>query len=210
MDVRFAGPQEPIDDLRVHVRTAVDDRPFPRPMSPSVFLSIVGQSVAWVTSTAIATCGSTRWQLVLAPRRPISSWTVEATDRAQGSGPAATARRKASRTTQRPILSSIATEAARPFRSGWYFSSKVAESPIRTTLSASALSWPRCRSRDPSSSERFSAPRRSADESVCGSSPRECRRRRSRLPPVSRSVASGPSHRSAARRCSRRHQCAAR
>ena len=88
----------------------------------------------------MATWGATAWALVRAPRSPISSCTVDATYKPQGRGPAATARRNASSTTHSPILSSIATEQARPFRSGWYFSSKVTQSPTRTTLSQSALS----------------------------------------------------------------------
>ena len=53
--------------------------PSPSAIEPRCRLSTVGQSVAWVTSTAMPTSGSTEKAAVLVPRSPISSCTVEAT-----------------------------------------------------------------------------------------------------------------------------------
>ena len=70
--------------------------PPPSLMSPSCVLSIVGQSVACVTSTATPTCGLTPYALVIAPRRPISSCTVETAYSATFRPPRFFARRSAS------------------------------------------------------------------------------------------------------------------
>ena len=123
--------------------------PPPRRRSPSWRLLIVGQSVAWVTSTAMPTSGSTPWALVRAPRRPISSHTVDTAYTATFGSFFAT-RRNASTTTHRPVVLSIFGALARPLRISWKPSSSVTGSPTRTTLFASSPSSA------PMSSQRFS------------------------------------------------------
>ena len=88
-------------------------------MSPSCVLSIVGQSVACVTSTATPTCGFTPYALVIAPRRPISSCTVETANTATFRPPRFFARRSASMHTHRPVLLSMPGELARSLRISW-------------------------------------------------------------------------------------------
>ena len=92
-----------------------------------------------VTSTATPTCGLTPKVLVWAPRRPISSCTVETAYRPQVSLPLWHARRRASMTTQQPALSSMAGETARLLRIVWKPSSTVMASPMRTAFAASSL-----------------------------------------------------------------------
>ena len=123
--------------------------PPPRRMSPSCRLLIVGQSVAWVTSTAMPTSGSTPWVLVRAPRRPISSHTVDTAYTATF-GSFFTTRRSASMTTHRPVVLSILGALARPLRNSWKPRSRVTGSPTRTAAFASSPSVA------PMSSQRFS------------------------------------------------------
>ena len=73
--------------------------------------------MAWHTSTAMPTCGFTLYVAVVAPRRPISSATVlTLVTAARSSRPCSS--RSASTTTNTPTLSSIAGDAASPFRRG--------------------------------------------------------------------------------------------
>ena len=87
--------------------------------------------------------------LVRAPRRPISSHTVDTAYTATFGFFLAT-RRKASMTTQRPVVLSIFGALARPLRISRKPRSSVTGSPTRTTVFASSPSFA------PMSSQRFS------------------------------------------------------
>ena len=110
--------------------------------SPAGFLSAPGQSVACVTSTTSATCGSSPTALVRAPPpvHAISSCTVATANTAACLGRSLASSRRASATTYAPMRLSMERDTRRPFGKSSAAPSSTPGSPTWTRPSASALS----------------------------------------------------------------------
>ena len=86
--------------------------PAPSAMSPCCFLSIVGQSVAWVTSTAIPTCGSSESTRSCTPQANLFLHSRNSKERAIAAQ-WLSAPPQASMTTQSPLRLSMPGELAK-------------------------------------------------------------------------------------------------
>ena len=109
--------------------------PLPSFRSPSFFLSVSGWSEAKLTSIAMPASGLTLKDDVIAPRSPISSWTV-ATPTTQILSLRFDSARITSATMNAPALSSMARETMRSSVTFRYWTSMTIGSPIATLLRA--------------------------------------------------------------------------